>query len=141
MKSDLDLRNVRATEMDDAFRVMKQLRTTHSNTSFRSYITSMYRSGYQLVGAFIGDKLYGLIGFRPVKTLARGDYIHVDDLVVDEAFRKEGIGNALIEFVYFYTKRNGYSKIFLDARPESIDFYKKNRYIHHSSPSMKIVVE
>lgn len=32
------------------------------------------------------------MGFRPVHTLARGYYLHIDDLVVDEAFRGAGTG-------------------------------------------------
>jgi len=141
MIGDLDIRSIRTVEIDDSFRIMKQLRPAYSNTSFREHLTSMYRSGYQLVGAFVDNKLYGLVGFRPVKTFARGDYIHIDDLVVDESCRRNGVGKALIDFVYSYSRQSGYSKIFLDARPESIDFYERNNYVYHTSPSMKIHVE
>ncbi|WP_327219940.1 GNAT family N-acetyltransferase [Caballeronia catudaia] len=49
-------------------------------------------AGYELVGAFQNDQLIGVIGMRPVHTLARGAYLHVDDFVVSAEARRSGAG-------------------------------------------------
>lgn len=138
---ELGIRSIEVADLDGAFRIMKQLRTAHTLNSFRSHVISQYRSGYHLYGVFENDNLFGLVGFRPVKTLARGSFVHVDDLVVDKAHRKKQIGRTLMDFILNYAKSAGYTKVFLDARPEAVGFYKELGYIFHSSPSMKIVAE
>ncbi|MGK3142239.1 GNAT family N-acetyltransferase [Pantoea sp. C2G6] len=94
-------------------------------------------NGYELVGAFENEKMLGLMGFRPVHTLARGFHLHIDDLVVDEALRSSGIGKALLDFATSESKSREMKVVFLDARPEAIPFYERNDFIHHTSPSMK----
>ena len=56
------------------------------------------------------------MGMRPVHTLARGPHLHVDDLVVDETFRKSGAGKALMAYAENDAKARGMSLVFLDAR-------------------------
>ena len=47
--------------------------------------------GYELIGAFRGGRLIGVLGMRPEHTLVRGDHLPVDDIVVDDAERKSGV--------------------------------------------------
>ncbi len=94
-------------------------------------------NGYELVGAFVDKKMLGLMGFRPVHTLARGFHLHVDDLVVDEASRSTGIGKKLLDFAISESKSRDMNFVFLDARKEAIPFYERNGFVHHTSPSMK----
>ncbi len=141
MDTPIIVRIVRDDEMDLAYNIMKQLRPAHSLESFKSQVFSQLRSGYQLFGAFEEKKLLGLLGCRPVLTLARGCFLHVDDLVVDEVARKTYVGKALMEHIHQYAQKNAISFVSLDARPEAIGFYEKIGYTYHPSPSMKIVLD
>jgi len=94
-------------------------------------------NGYELIGAFNNEKIVGLMGFRPVHTLARGPHLHVDDLVVDEASRSLGVGKILLDFALNESKDRGMNFVFLDAREQAIPFYERNGFIFHTAPSMK----
>ena len=81
--------------------------------------------------------LVGVMGMRPVHTLARGPHLHVDDLVVDETFRKSGAGKALMAYAETDAKARGMSLVFLDAREGAIPFYEGIGFVFHTSPSMR----
>lgn len=93
--------------------------------------------GYQLVGAFDGDALVGLASLRAVHTLARGPHLHVDDVVVDRARRGGGIGAALLAFLEDEARRRGAAAIFLDSRPDVIEFYRGRGYEAHTATLMR----
>ncbi|MCH3776203.1 GNAT family N-acetyltransferase, partial [Campylobacter jejuni] len=97
-------------------------------------------SGYELVGAYRDGKLIGVMGMRPVHTLARGPHLHVDDLVVDEAVRGSGAGRALMAYAEADARARGMGAVFLDARPDAIPFYEREQYTLHPAPSMKKLI-
>ncbi|WP_353643317.1 GNAT family N-acetyltransferase [Mesorhizobium sp. WSM2239] len=94
-------------------------------------------SGYELVGAYRDGKLIGVMGMRPVHTLARGPHLHVDDLVVDAEVRGSGAGRALMSFAEKDARAREMTAVFLDARKEAIPFYERENYVFHAAPSMK----
>ena len=95
------------------------------------------RMAAELVGAYLNDALVGVMGMRPVHTLARGPHLHVDDLVVDAAVRGSGAGHALMAYAEADARAREMSAVFLDARPDAIPFYEKENYVRHPAPSMK----
>lgn len=97
-------------------------------------------SGYELVAAFRDGKIIGVLGMRPVHTLARGAHLHVDDLVVDAAVRGSGAGRALMEYAESDARARGMTAVFLDARPDAVAFYEREHYLRHPAPSMKKVL-
>jgi len=132
----LSVRKLLPLEWSEAYRLIAQLRTL-SEKQFLESVRLQTLNGYELVGAFEDEKMLGLMGFRPVHTLARGFHMHIDDLVVDEALRGAGIGKALLDFATIESESRDMNFVFLDARKEAIPFYERNNFIHHSSPSMK----
>ena len=53
-------------------------------------------SHYQLLGAFSGDSLTGVVGAWIATKIWCGRYLEIDNLVVDPAHRSSGIGSLLI---------------------------------------------
>lgn len=53
------------------------------------------------------------------------DTIKLRQMAVDSTIQKQGVGSKLIEFVEKTAKEEGYTKIYLHARKEALDFYKK----------------
>lgn len=117
--------------------MISQLRDI-SKEQFIQSVTIQTLNGYEIVGAFVDEEPKGLMGFRPVHTLARGLHLHIDDLVVDKESRSLGIGESLLNFAKAESKSRGMNFIFLDARKEAIPFYERNHFVFHASPSMKI---
>lgn len=129
------------SEWPSAFTIMVQLRSSHTLDTFLASVSEQSESlGYKLYGAFQGNELLAVAGARPVVTLARGRFLHVDDLVVDEDLRVKGIGRGLLEHLHSEAREQSMSFVFLDARPEAKGFYDSLGYGLHGSPSMKLAL-
>ncbi|MFL9866567.1 GNAT family N-acetyltransferase [Paraburkholderia fungorum] len=135
----LDIRRLAPAEWAAAFPLIAQLRSL-DRTEFLKRARLQSDSGYELVGAFQGDTLIGVMGMRPVHTLARGPHLHVDDLVIDAAIRGSGAGRALMEYAETDARARGMTAVFLDARPDAVPFYERQNYALHLAPSMKKVL-
>ncbi|RDJ99635.1 GNAT family N-acetyltransferase [Paraburkholderia lacunae] len=135
----LDIRRLSPAEWAQAFPIIAQLRPLDMDEFLRRARRQSF-AGYELVGAFQDSKLIGVIGMRPVHTLARGAHLHVDDLVVDAQARGSGAGHALLEYAEADARARDMTAVFLDARQEAIGFYEHESYVFHPSPSMKKVL-
>ncbi len=132
----LTLSRIEPSAWAQAFPLIKQLRAL-DEAEFLQRVRRQSHSGYELVGAYRDGKLIGVMGMRPVHTLARGPHLHVDDLVVDEAVRGSGAGRALMAYAEADARARGMGAVFLDARPDAIPFYEREQYTLHPGPSMK----
>jgi GNAT superfamily N-acetyltransferase len=133
----ISVRRLVPAEWKQAFPIVAQLRASLDEAEFLRRVQRQSFSGYELIGAFRDDQLVGVLGMRPVHTLARGAHLHVDDLVVDERIRSGGIGKALLAFAEADAGSRGLAAVFLDARREAIPFYERESYVFHTAPSMK----
>ncbi|MDF3835728.1 GNAT family N-acetyltransferase [Cupriavidus basilensis] len=138
-RTSLDIRRLSPTEWEQAFPIISQLRSLDEAEFLRRVRRQSY-SGYELVGAFHDNKLVGVLGMRPVHTLARGAHLHVDDLVVDAQARGSGAGHALMAYAEADARARDMTAVFLDARPEATPFYERESYALHPAPSMKKVL-
>jgi GNAT superfamily N-acetyltransferase len=135
----LEIKRLSPTEWVQAYPVIAQLRSL-DEVEFMERVRRQSYSGYELVAAFKDGKIVGVMGMRPVHTLARGAHLHIDDLVVDATVRGSGAGRSLMEYAETDARARGMTAIFLDARPEAIPFYERERYALHLAPSMKKVL-
>lgn len=136
---ELEVRRLSPAEWGQAYPVIAQLRTL-DEPEFLSRARRQSYSGYELVAALHEGKIVGVMGMRPVHTLARGAHLHVDDLVVDETVRGSGVGHVLMAYAEADARARGMTAIFLDARPDAIPFYEREAYALHPAPSMKKVL-
>jgi GNAT superfamily N-acetyltransferase len=138
-QSGLEIRRLSPVEWGHAYPVIAQLRSLDEAT-FLERVRRQSHSGYELVAAFRDGSIIGVLGMRPVHTLARGAHLHIDDLVVDEAARGSGAGRSLMAYAESDARARGMTAVFLDARPEAIPFYEREEYLLHPAPSMKKVL-
>ncbi|MGH8373573.1 MAG: GNAT family N-acetyltransferase [Gammaproteobacteria bacterium] len=124
------IRDISTEDYDRALQIMRQLRPSLDKTTFLQHLTG--QSGYRLIGSYTPN-LSGLIGMRVVETLARGRFMHVDDLVVAETFRDQGVGRALLSFAEAEARRLDCGVVFLDSYEDVLPFYRKLGYISHNS--------
>jgi len=136
LRAAVDVRRLLPAEWPQAFPVISQLRAL-AEAEFLGRTRRQSYSGYDLVGAFSRGKLIGVMGMRPVHTLARGAYLHIDDLVVAIEARGSGAGHALMDYAEADARAREMNAVFLDARPEAVSFYEHRDYELHSAPSMK----
>ncbi|HYX33526.1 MAG TPA: GNAT family N-acetyltransferase, partial [Oligoflexus sp.] len=131
------IRKLKINEGNIVFPIIQQLRTELTLTQFIEKWERVTEHGYCLIGAFIEGTLVGVIGFRPVETLARGRHLHVDDLVIHDSRRGSGIGQALLQHVEDLALRGERLAVFLDSRPEAMGFYEKLGYSLHPAPLVR----
>jgi GNAT superfamily N-acetyltransferase len=139
--ADIQVRRLEPREWAGIFPLIVQLRPHLDQEEFLSRVRRQSHSGYELVGAFRGGRLVGVLGMRPVHTLVRGPHLHVDDIVVEETERKSGIGRALMAYAEADARSRGMGSVFLDARPEAIGFYETIGFALHTTPSMRKLLE
>jgi GNAT superfamily N-acetyltransferase len=134
---EVQTRRLEPREWAAVFPVIAQLRPHLDAKEFLDRARRQSHGGYELVGAYRNGALIGVLGMRPVHTLARGPHLHVDDIVIDEAERRAGGGRALMAYAEADARARGMTAVFLDARPEAIGFYQAIGYALHTVPSMK----
>ena len=76
----ISIRKLLPLEWDHAYSLISQLRNITKEKFIKS-VRIQTMNGYELVGAFGDEKMLGLMGFRPVHTLARGSHLHIDCLL------------------------------------------------------------
>jgi glucosamine-phosphate N-acetyltransferase len=55
-------------------------------------------------------------------------YAHIEDMYVDETYRKHGIGKLLVEHLVYEAKSKKCYKVILDCNESLESFYKKNNF-------------
>lgn len=86
-----------ADELRAVFPLMRQLREQLAEANFHALFRSaQVESGYTLVGAFVDDQCQGLMGYRILTDFVHGRHLYVDDLVVNENCRSNGLGARLL---------------------------------------------
>lgn len=78
------------------------------------------------IGCFDGIQniLVGCCFFTPLNK----DTVKLRQMAVNSDFQKQGIGSLVISFAEKLAKENGYKQVYLHARKEAVDFYKKHGY-------------
>lgn len=83
------------------------------NKLFRSFLGNRYL----LFVACRGTEIVGMISVRNEN--------HISLLFVDSEFHRQGVGRALLEYVFQYLKERGYYSVTVFAAPYGVDFYHK----------------
>jgi len=134
----LSIREISPDELPPAFEILRQvLRERLDYETFCERFARQKLNGYRLFGAIVDGRPIGVIGFRPVETMARGPHLHVDELVVSGEQRRLGIGRRLLEFAEEYGKTNSLLSVFLDSGPEVTGFYEALGYRPHTAVLMR----
>jgi GNAT superfamily N-acetyltransferase len=98
------------------FALMRELRPHLTDeAAFAEQIARQYAQGYRLLGAYLGERVVGLIGYRAMENTVYGRFVYVDDLVIDTGERQRGLGAFLITTVRNEARRLGCQHLVLDT--------------------------
>ncbi|MGY2376301.1 N-acetyltransferase family protein [Pseudomonas sp. SDO524_S393] len=99
-----------------SFAVMQQLRPHLTDAAaFAAQVQRQQQNGYHLLAAREHGKVIGLAGYRLTENTLYGRYVYVDDLVVDAALQRRGLGEQLLDCVREKTRALGYRYLVLDT--------------------------
>lgn len=114
--------------------VIRELRPDLDEATFKArWLHQAQTFQYRLLAAWAGERVAGVMGLRPVATLSRGRFLHIDDLVVHPDFRRQGVGTALIHWAEVWARRTDIRSIYLDSRQDALGFYRTLGYVPHGS--------
>jgi GNAT superfamily N-acetyltransferase len=131
--------NESSSQILECFPVLAQLRPHLKQENFVEQVQRQKQSGYQLVSLKQEDRVVAVAGFVISECLAWGKYLYVYDLVVDEAVRSKGDGQALFKWLIELAKHHDCGRLELDSgvqRFEAHRFYLRQRMSitsHHFS--------
>lgn len=119
---------ISVAEIEQCFPVMSQLRSHLQTDNFVQQVQTQMETGYQL--AYVQDtQIVGVAGFKIDNNLAWGKYLYVADLVVDEAVRSQGYGEALFTWLIKYAQKHDCQQFHLDSGVQR--FAAHRFYIRH----------
>jgi GNAT superfamily N-acetyltransferase len=98
MGRDIELRSVeQLAEIGACHAVMMELRPHLKDAgSFIRQVMRQREHGYRLSAAWRDARIVGVIGYRLQENLLYGRFVFVDDLVVHQEFRRDGVGARLL---------------------------------------------
>jgi GNAT superfamily N-acetyltransferase len=83
--------------------------------SFIRQVMRQREGGYRLSAAWCERRVVGIIGYRLQENLLYGRFVFVDDLVVQEEFRRHGVGAKLLAVARAYARETGCKQFVLDT--------------------------
>jgi GNAT superfamily N-acetyltransferase len=112
-----EIRPARApAELAACFPVMRALRPHLASPSeLVERVQRQADQGYRLLAAWAGDAVIGAAGYRMQENLIRGRFCYVDDLVVAEPQRRNGLGARLLDAVSVEARAGGCRWLTLDT--------------------------
>jgi len=121
---------ISSKEVQETYPVMKQLHT-HLADNYVELVAYMQKhKGYKLFRC-VDDQgsLVALVSYTiEMRLSANGKLMYLEDLVIDEQYRGQGLGTKLLDFACEHAKQAGCTALTLDCgiqRLESHEFYKK----------------
>ena len=121
------VRELTGDELDKAYPVIRQLRTTLSLEKFKEQAKAMMEDGYRIVCLFDQGEIVAYAGMAKRTEFAYGPHLWVYDLVTDATKRSKGYGKTLLSNIEEYAKANSLACVALAsglARANAHRFYE-----------------
>ena len=110
-------------------KLIQQFRTTsYTKEQFDDFISSLHQTDIIVMMKENQIIASGTILYETKLIHNISLYAHIEDIIVDNQFRKQGIGKLLIEYLVQCCKNKNCYKILLDCQKELIPFYEKNKF-------------
>lgn len=111
------------THAEAMFRLVRQMNGDITKSEFNQRLEAMQSRSYRCLGAFDGAQLVGICGLWHGTRFWCGDYIEIDNFIIDRSQRNRGIGRLLLEWTEKEAKR-------LNCRMVMADSYTHNTASH-----------
>lgn len=115
-----------------AYRLVKQTNPTLTKKDFESRLKKMLKQGYRCIAMIDSKEYVGVCGFWHGTKLWCGDYIDLDNVVVDEKHRNRNIGKKMVAWIENEAKTLGCNQTGLDCYvtfDQAHRFYFREGYI------------
>lgn len=129
----VNVRELTPEEIHTIFPLIKQLNPTMEEHLFHKRLEVMLEKGYRCAAAFDdAGHMMGLSGFWVLCRFWCGEHVDMDNVIIDERFRGQGVGKKLMEWIENWARARGITFAVLDAYAENApahQFYFRQGYI------------
>jgi ribosomal protein S18 acetylase RimI-like enzyme len=117
-----DIRPARTqTDLAACFPLMQALRPHLADSEeLTERVLRQFDQGYHLLAAWVENTVVGAAGYRMQENLIRGRFCYVDDLVVAESYRRNGLGALLLDAVGEQARGAGCTRLTLDTALDNL---------------------
>lgn len=136
----MQIRELDLKELQTAYEVVSQLRTSLTYKEFEDLIYDMRYMDYKMIGIFELGTLVTYAGVSIQTNLYHKRHLFVFDLVTDEKHRSKKYGNMMLEYLYDYAKIGMCENIVLSSgfqREDAHRFYEKDGFSKRSFVFLK----
>lgn len=113
--SEITLRELNRDELPTILPLIQQLNPHQEPAELERRLTAMIPLNYHCLAAFDDTTMVGVCGFWLGVRFWSGEYIDIDNVVVDESRRSQGIGEKMIAWVEAYGRARGCQMAMLDC--------------------------
>ena len=107
-------------EIATTFSILTQQHKHINQDIFLKYIDEILaEKNYQMLAAYLGEKMVGIVGYWVLTRFYSGKYIHIGNMVVDGGHRNLGIGKFMLDFVEQEGRRQNCQHFILDSKIEN----------------------
>lgn len=111
----VEVKIIEHVEAEQIYPLIKQLDDEKTCEYIQNCLKQMLGKNYFIVGAYKDETLVGITGCWIATKFYCGKYLEIDNFVVDENFRNQGIGSKIFDFVFDYAKKSNCDSVMLDV--------------------------
>ncbi|HUH42597.1 MAG TPA: GNAT family N-acetyltransferase [Sulfurimonas sp.] len=138
----MQIRELDLKELQMAYEVLSELRTTLSYDEFEDLIYEMRSIEYKMFGVMDGEKLITYAGVAIQTNLYDKRHLFIFDLVTSQRFRAKGYASMMLEYLNDYAKMGMCKNIVLSSgfqREDAHKFYENSGFVKKSFVFIKSV--
>lgn len=113
--ADLTIRELSQEELPLILPLIEKHNARVAPEELRRRLEVMIPHGYHCIAAFMGDRMVGVAGYWLGARFYCGEYMDVDNVVVDETLRSQGIGAKLMDWLHAKAVERGCKVVVLDS--------------------------
>ncbi len=112
---DIQIRELTAEELPLILPLIEKHNAKIAPEELRRRLEVMIPCGYHCIAAFLGGRIVGVAGYWLGARFYCGEYMDVDNVVVDETLRSQGIGALMMDWLHSKAAETGCKVVVLDS--------------------------
>lgn len=98
----IEIKLIPKDQLPSIIPLIKTLNPELTETTLSTRLEEMMTQGYQCVGLYLDDQLIGICGIWMMTKFYVGKHIEPDNVFILPKYRRQGLGQKLLEWVYNY---------------------------------------
>jgi GNAT superfamily N-acetyltransferase len=107
MASNVEIKLIEPSGLSSIIPLVRQLNPSLTEAVLLARLEDMVRQSYHCVGLFLDGQLIAISGFWIITKFYVGRHIEPDNVFVMPEYRRQGYGQALVDWVYAYGREQG----------------------------------